>query len=81
MSWLPSDADIILLAPPRPPPTYYGDPSSSLHTSYDYEEVQATLRSIQEEKASLRAYVEAEHGAIHDVVQQKQNELCGMISS
>jgi len=27
LSWLPSDADIVLPAPPQPPPTYHGNNS------------------------------------------------------
>ena len=48
--------------------------------STDYQEVQATLRSIEEEQASLRAYVENEHATLHNIVQERYDEFCGIIA-
>ena len=39
------------------------------------------FQSIQENQASLRAYVETEHASLRDFVQEWHNELRGMIAS
>ena len=40
-----------------------------------------TLRSIQEEQASLRAYVAFESAILRDFVQKQNDKLCGMLAS
>lgn len=82
LSWLPDDADVVQPSPPPPSPTYRGGPRSSSHpSSHDYDKVQATLRSIPEEQASLRAYVQNKNAALHEFVQEWHDKLCGMIVS
>ena len=79
--YLSSDEEFAHPAPPIPPSSF-ARPSSSSQTPYpDHGDIAATLRSIQEEQASLRAYVAFEHPALHDVLQEQHDELPGMIPS
>jgi len=59
--FLPKDEELARPVPPPPPPDTRASSSSQSSSSHDYADSYATLRSIQEEQASLRAYVETEH--------------------
>ena len=81
LSYLPSDEELARPTPPVPPPSFAG-PSSSSQPSYpDYLDIGATLRSIQEEQTSFWAYVASEHAALCEFVQERHDELRGMIAS
>jgi len=69
-----------LLLPPVPPPFVAGPSSSSQPSSTPYPDLESTLRSIQEQ-APLRAYVASEHAAVREFVQERHDELQGMIAS
>ena len=68
-------------APPIPFPSSAGPSSSSQPSSTPYPDIESTLRSIQEEQASLRAYVASEHAALREFVQERHDELRGMLVS
>ena len=68
LSYLPSDEELAHPAPPLPPPSFAGPSSSSQQPYPNYGDIGATLRSIQEEQASLRAIVASEHAALCDFV-------------
>jgi len=71
LHWVPTDTEVVRLAPPPPSFTCQAGPNSSFQpSSTDYAEIQATLRSIQEEQVSLRAYVASENAALRDFVQE-----------
>jgi len=72
-----------LVRPASPiPPSSYARPSSSSQQPYtNYSDLRETLRSIQEEQASLRAFVTSEHTALQDFVQEQHDELQEMIVS
>ena len=67
LSYLPNDEELVPPAPPVPPPSFAGPSSSSQPSYHDYPNIEATLRSIQEEQASLRAYVAFEHTTLCDL--------------
>jgi len=54
---------------------------NSQHPYPNYGDLRETLRSIQEEQASIRAYVASEHAALCDFVQEQHDELRWMIAS
>ena len=81
LSYLPGDEELACPAPPVLSPSF-ASPSSSYQPSYpDYPNIEATPRSIQEEQASLWAYVSSEHAALREFVQERRDELQGMIAS
>ena len=45
----------------------------------DYFDIQDTLRSIQAEQVSLRAFVASESTALRDFVQERHDELLGCL--
>jgi len=82
LSYLPGDDEV--LAPPAPHvslPSTAGPSSSSQPSSTPSPDIESTLRSIQEEQASLWAYVASEHAALQEFVQERHDELRGMIAS
>jgi len=82
LSYLSGDDEV--LAPPAPPvslPSTAGPSSSSQPSSTPYPDTECALRSIQEEQASLRAYVAFEHAALREFIQERHDELRGMIAS
>jgi len=82
LHWVPGNAAVVGLASPPPPFTFQAGLSSSSQPTYtDSAEVQVTLRSIQEEQMSIRAYVAFENVPLHDFVQERHDELCGMLAT
>ena len=78
--YLPSDEDLV--HPALPPPSSFAGPSFSYQQPFlDYSELHDTLRSIQEEQASLRVYVASEHVALWDLVQERHDALRGTFAS
>ena len=76
LSYLPGDDEVLApLAPHVPPPFVAGPSSSSQPSSTPYLDIESTLRSIQEEQVSLRAYVAFEHVALREFVQERHDEL------
>ena len=45
------------------------------------QNLHATLWPIKQEQASLWTYVETEHASLSDLVQERHDELHGMIAS
>jgi len=80
LSYLPSDEELAHPAPPLPPPSFVEASSSSQPSYPNHPDLEATIRSIQEEQASLRAYVASEHVALREFVQERHDELQGMIA-
>jgi len=76
--FLPGDKELVRSAPP---PHSKDSPSSQLSSSHHYPNLHATLRSIQEEQAFLRAYIETEDATLWGFVQEHYDELHGMIPS
>jgi len=76
--------DVEVVQPiPHPPPPYSSqvEPSSSYQPPpTDYADLHATLRSIQEEQVSLRAYVASENTALRESVQKHHDELRGILA-
>jgi hypothetical protein len=81
LSYMPNDDELAQPAPPVPPPSFPGPSSSSRPSYHHYPDLEDTLRSIQDEQASLRAYVASEHAALRDFVQERHDELREMIAS
>ena len=52
-----------------------------LTTPPDYTNLQDTLRSIQEEQVFLQAFVASENAALRDFVQERHNELHGILAT
>ena len=70
LHWVPGGAEVVHPAPPSPFTNLGGPNSSSQPSSTDFEEVQATLRSIQEKQVFLRSYVASENATLCDFVQE-----------
>ena len=79
--YLPGDEDLVRTAPPHPASIFAGSSFSSHQPYPDYGDLGDTLRSIQEEPASLRACVAFEYAALCDFVQERHDDLKGMIAS
>ena len=79
--FLPGDEELARPTPPSPPPHLRASSSSQPSSSFVFPYMHAIILSIQEEQASLLAYVQIEHTALHKFVQERHDELCGMIGS
>jgi len=81
--WISSDTKVVQPINPPPPPhsSQAGPSSSSQPPPTDYADLQATLRSIQEEQVSFRAYVASENTVLRDFVQERHDELHGMLAT
>jgi len=75
LSYLPGDEELARPAPLAPSPSFAGPSSYSQPPYPDSPNIGATLRSIQEEQASLWAYVASERSALRDFVQERHDEL------
>ena len=74
--------ELVHPALPPHPPTYLGASSLTQPFSYDdYNDMKATLWSIQEKQVLLQAYIQSEHAALHNFVQKRHDKLHGMIAS
>jgi len=73
--WVPGDAEIVqpTTHPRHPPSNQAGLSFSSQSPPTDYADLQAALRSIQEEQVSLRAYVASENIAFCDFIQERHD--------
>ena len=80
--WVPGDAELFQSASPLPPfASQVGPSSSSQATPTNYADLQAILRSVQKEQISLRVYVASENAALRDFVQERHDELSGMLAT
>jgi len=66
--YLPGDEELVLPAPLVPPSSHAGLSFSSQQPYLDYGDLGETLTSIQEEQASLRAFVASVHATVRDFV-------------
>jgi len=81
--WIPSDDKVLRPVPHQPTPhsSQEGPNSSSQLPPPEYSNIQDTLRSIQEEQVSLQAFVASESAALWDFVQERHDELRGLLAS
>ena len=81
--WLPSDDEVVRLAPHKPTPqsSQVGPSSSSHPLPPNYSNLQDTTRSIQDEQVSLREFVSSESTALQDFVQERHDEFRGSLDS
>jgi len=80
--WVPGDDEVFRPTPHHSAPysSQVGFTSSSQPPSPDYTDLQDTLKSIQEEQASLRAFVAYENATLRDFVQECHNEFRGLLA-
>jgi len=61
--------------------SFVGPSSFSQQPCPDYHDIREALRSIQEEHASVWAFVASEHSPLRNFVQEQRDELRGLIAS
>ena len=79
--WVLGDNEVIRPIPQQlVPRSSQAGPSSYSHPPpHDYSDIQDTLRSIQGEQVSLRAFVASESTALQDFVEERHDELRGLL--
>ena len=80
---VPSDDEVVQPVPHQPASqsSQAGRSSSSHPSPPDYSDLQDTLRSIQEEQVSLGKFIASESTALRDFVQERHDELHGLLAS
>jgi len=74
-NFLLGDEELVHPATHIPPLSFAGPSSFSQQPHPNYGDIGATLRSIQEERASIQARAASEHAALRDFVQEQHDEL------